>query len=97
MAKAAFDMILDASAKPSLADGDLEGASNRAYNTAFYADHAALLRSGAHINRKTTGADRGSRGTSGQAETLRVQLGKSLNRMERIRLVADYSGDRDRR
>jgi hypothetical protein len=53
MANVAFDVMLDASVKPPLANGDLEEVSSRAYDTMLRAGHAALLRSGAQVNRKT--------------------------------------------
>jgi uncharacterized protein (UPF0332 family) len=85
------------SAKLLLADGDIDGASNRAYYVMFDAAHAALLWSGAHINPAETKTHSGLIGAFGRhlVKTGRIapDFGRSLNEVERIRRLADYTGD----
>lgn len=86
-----------ASAKLLLANHDLEGACNRAYYAMFDAAHAALLRSGTHINFSDTKTHRGLIAAFGKhlvkPGLLPANLGKSLNQVERVRLLADYTGE----
>lgn len=86
-----------ASAKLLLADHDLEGACNRAYYAMFDAAHAALLRSGTHIHSTETKTHRGLIAAFGKhlvkPGLLPADLGKSLNQVERVRLLADYTGE----
>lgn len=86
-----------ASAQLLLADGDTEGACNRAYYAMFDAAHAALLWSDATINPATTKTHSGLIAAFGQYLVkpgyLSSDLGKSLNQVERIRLLADYTGE----
>lgn len=86
-----------ASAKLLLADGDREGACNRAYYAMFDAAHAALLDADASLNPATTKTHRGLIAAFGEqlVKTGRVttELGRSLNQVERVRLLADYTGE----
>lgn len=86
-----------ASAKLLMADGDLEGACNRAYYAMFDAAHAALLRLGKQINPAEIKTHRGLIAAFGKylvkPGLLAVELGRSLNQVERIRLLADYTGE----
>lgn len=86
-----------ASAKVLLNAGDTEGACNRAYYAMFDAAHAALLRSGAHVNPGQTKTHRGLIGAFGkhlvQTGLVAPEMGRSINAVEDIRTLADYSGD----
>lgn len=86
-----------ASARLLLADGDLEGACNRAYYAMFDAAHAALLASGADSNPGETRTHRGLIAAFGKhlvhSGRIPAELGKSLNQVERVRLLADYTGE----
>lgn len=86
-----------ASAKLLLANSDLDGACNRAYYAMFDAAHAALLRSGAHINPAETRTHRGLIAAFGEhlikPGHLSADIGKSFNQVERVRLLADYTGE----
>lgn len=86
-----------ASAKLLLKDGDTEGTCNRAYYAMFDAAHAALIWSGSKVNPAKTKTHSGLIAAFGEQlvkkELLPVQLGKALNQVERIRLLADYTGD----
>lgn len=78
-------------------DGDIEGACNRAYYAMFDAAHAALLLHQPGMNPAETRTHSGLIGAFGKhlVKTGRVQaaLGRMLNQVERIRLLADYTGD----
>ena len=84
-----------ASAKLLLTHGDTEGACNRAYYAMFDAAHAALMRSGAHINAAETKTHSGLIGAFGKylvkTGLVPPELGRSLNMVEDVRLLADYS------
>lgn len=84
-----------ASAKLLLVHGDTEGACNRAYYAMFDAAHAALMRSGAHINAAETKTHSGLIGAFGKylvkTGLVPSDLGRSLNMVEDVRLLADYS------
>lgn len=86
-----------ASAQLLLADRDTEGACNRAYYAMFDAAHAALLWSDATINPATTKTHSGLIAAFGQYLVkpghLSSDLGKSLNQVEHIRRLADYTGE----
>lgn len=86
-----------ASAKLLMADGDLEGACNRAYYAMFDAAHAALLRLEQQINPAEIKTHRGLIAAFGKylvkPGLLAVELGRSLNQVEQIRLLADYTGE----
>lgn len=86
-----------ASARLLFDDGDLEGACNRAYYAMFNAAHAALIWSDAMTDPAAVKTHNGLMTAFGQylirPGHLSVELGKSLNRVERIRLLADYTGE----
>lgn len=86
-----------ASPKLLLDDGDTDGACNRAYYAMFDAAHAALLWSGATADPATIKTHSGLIAAFGQYLVkpghLPAALGKSLNQVERIRLLADYTGE----
>lgn len=76
---------------------DVDGAANRAYYAMFDAARAALRMSGAPVREEVTRTHSGLIGAFGEyfVKTGRVskELGRSLNRAEEIRLIADYKGD----
>lgn len=80
-----------------LADGDFEGACNRAYYAMFDAAHALLLQSGAHVNPAETKTHSGLIGAFGKhlvkPGIVSANFGRSLNQVEHIRLLADYTGE----
>lgn len=86
-----------ASAKLLLADGDVEGSCNRAYYAMFDGAHAALLSSGAHINLAQTKTHSGLISAFGlyvvKTGRMPVEFGRALNEVERMRRLADYTGD----
>ena len=85
-----------ASARILLESGDLEGACNRAYYAMFDAARSALLSTRAEVTQSV-------RTHSGLITALSLHLvksgrmpvesGKALNRIARIRIVADYTGN----
>ena len=86
-----------AGARALVTAGDVEGACNRAYYAMFDAAHAALLSfgvSGPDANPKT---HRGLIGTFGKRLVLGghlpAELGVALNKVERLRTLADYTGE----
>jgi uncharacterized protein (UPF0332 family) len=85
------------SAKVLLADGDPNGACNRAYYAMFDAAHAALLRVNADLNPATIKTHRGLIAAFGErlvkAGRTTLDLGRSLNQVEQVRLLADYTGE----
>lgn len=76
---------------------DVDGAANRAYYAMFDAAHAALLMSGAPAREEVARTHSGLIGAFGEhlVKTGRVStdMGRTLNRAEEIRLIADYKGD----
>lgn len=86
------------SARLLLEAGDVDGACNRAYYAMFDAARAALLASGAPVEAEVARTHSGliSAFSLHLVKTGRValHLGKALNRVEEIRLAADYRGDR---
>lgn len=86
-----------ASAKLLMADGDFEGACNRAYYAMFDAAHAALLRLEKSINPAEIKTHRGLIAAFGKhlvkPGLLAAELGRSLNQVEQARLLADYTGE----
>jgi uncharacterized protein (UPF0332 family) len=86
-----------ASSKLLFADGDLDGACNRCYYAMFDAAHAALIRSGCHVDGSEIKTHRGLIAAFGKhlvkPGVATADLGKSLNQVERIRLLADYTGE----
>ena len=85
------------SARLLLADGDTEGACNRAYYAMFDAAHAALIAVAPDFNPASTKTHRGLIAAFGQylvvPERLSADLGRALNQVERVRLLADYTGE----
>ena len=86
-----------ASARVLLDAGDADGACNRAYYAMFDAARAALLVSGASVEPEIARTHSGliSAFSLHLVKTGRVpvELGKALNKVEDLRLVADYKGD----
>ena len=83
-----------ASAKLLLDAGDADGACNRAYYAMFDAARAALLASGAPVPAEIAKTHSGliSAFSLHLVKTGRVpvEFGKSLNKAEELRLIADY-------
>ncbi len=86
-----------ASAKLLLGAGDVDGACNRAYYAMFDAARAALLASGAPVESEIARTHSGliSAFSLHLVKTghVAVEFGRALNRVEEIRLIADYKGD----
>ena len=86
-----------ASARLLAQDGDHDGACNRAYYAMFDAAHAALVSVGDQSDPRTTKTHRGLIAAFGQAliqsGQFPAEFGRSLNRVERVRLLADYTGE----
>lgn len=82
-----------ASARLLLEDGDIDGACNRAYYAMFDASHAALMWAGTRINPSDIKTHRGLIAAFGnylvKPGLVAAELGKSLNQVERVRLLAD--------
>ncbi|NEX18189.1 MAG: DNA-binding protein [Halochromatium sp.] len=80
-----------------LADGDIEGACNRAYYAMFDAAQGALILSGATADPAAIRTHSGLIGAFGKhlVKTGRIpaDLGRTLNQVERMRLLADYTGE----
>lgn len=85
------------SASILLAEGETEGACNRAYYAMFNAAHAALLWSGAHVNPGETKKHNSLIAAFGKhlvlTGLLPSDLGKALNKAENVRILADYTGE----
>lgn len=94
MRKAAQALV---SARQLLAGGDADGACNRAYYAMFDAAHAALRSANIVETASATKTHRGLIAAFGQHLVLggyvASELGGSLNKVERLRLLADYTGD----
>ncbi|MFZ5593776.1 MAG: HEPN domain-containing protein [Pseudomonadota bacterium] len=86
-----------ASAKLLLDAGDVDGGCNRAYYAMFDAAHAALLWASVHVNPAETKTHHGLIAAFGKhlvkTGLLAADLGKALNQVERVRLLADYTGE----
>ena len=86
-----------ASAKLLLDTGDTDGACNRAYYAMFDAARAALLSPEAPVVAEVAKTHSGliSAFSLQLVKTGRVpvELGKALNKVEDLRLIADYKGD----
>ena len=84
------------SARILLAAGEHEGACNRAYYAMFNAAHADLLWSGAHVNPGETKKHNSLIAAFGKhlvlTGLLPSDLGKALNKAEKVRILADYKG-----
>lgn len=85
------------SARQLLAAGDADGACNRAYYAMFDAAQAALLAANVEAAANATKTHRGLISAFGQHLVLgghvAAELGSSFNKVERLRLLADYTGD----
>ena len=86
-----------ASARTLLEDGDNDGACNRAYYAMFDAARAALLASRAAVPPEVAKTHSGLI-TAFSLHLVKtglfpVALGKSFNKAEDLRLIADYKGD----
>lgn len=77
--------------------GDTEGACNRAYYAMFDAAHAALISVGAELPDTPIKTHNGLIGAFGQHlvrdEHLPAEFGESFNKVQRLRQLADYTGD----
>lgn len=78
-----------------LANDDVEGACSRAYYAMFDAAHAALLFSGvAAPQSKTHSQLIGAFGLHlVKSHRIASELGSAINKVERLRRLADYTGD----
>ncbi len=83
-----------ASARLLLDAGDVDGACNRAYYAMFSAAQAALAHVGAATDSIKTHSGLISAFSLHLVRTgqFSAELGRALNRVEEIRLVADYTG-----
>jgi uncharacterized protein (UPF0332 family) len=85
------------SAKLLLDANDFDGAANRAYYAMFDAARAALMWAGAPSGAQSAKTHSGLISAFSQhlvkPGRLPASLGRSLNRVAEIRLVADYTGD----
>ena len=85
------------SARQLLDAGDVDGACNRAYYAMYDAAHAALRAVNVDDSASTTKTHRGLIAAFGQylvlAGHVPVEMGSALNQVERLRLLADYTGD----
>lgn len=85
------------SAQMLFADGDFDGACNRAYYAMFDAARAALIAAGAPMSPETARTHRGLIAAFSlclvKNGPIPVELGKALNRVADLRLLADYSGE----
>jgi uncharacterized protein (UPF0332 family) len=85
------------SAELLLSSGDLDGACNRAYYAMFDAARASLLQTGVIADLSTIKTHNGlvTAFSLHLVKTGKVSadLGKALNKVEDLRLVADYRGD----
>lgn len=86
-----------ASADLLLQAGDTDGACNRAYYAMFDAARAALLMTGVVSDLTALKTHSGLITTFGlylvKPGKVSVELGKALNKVEDLRLIADYRGD----
>jgi uncharacterized protein (UPF0332 family) len=80
-----------------LDSGDTEGACNRAYYAMYYAAQAALLAAGIAEPENGYKSHQGLIGAFGKHLVLGGQidqsLGRSINKVQRLRQLADYVGD----
>lgn len=85
------------SAKVLLDTGDLEGACDRAYYAMFNAARSALMASGAPVQPDIGKTHSGLISAFSlhlvKTERVPVEYGRIFNRMEELRLIADYKGD----
>ena len=85
------------SAHTLLRDGDADGACNRAYYAMFDAARAALLASNAPVPPEIAKTHSGLIAAFSlhlvKPGLIPIELGRSFNKAEDLRLVADYRGD----
>lgn len=85
------------SAHTLLSDGDNDGACNRAYYAMFDAARAALLACKAPVPPEVAKTHSGLISAFSlhlvKPGTFPVELGRSFNKAEDLRLIADYKGD----
>lgn len=85
------------SAQVLLDSGDADGACNRAYYAMFDAARAALIASGAPVEAEVARTHSGLISAFSlhlvKSKRVAVDLGKALNKVEDLRLIADYKGD----
>jgi uncharacterized protein (UPF0332 family) len=85
------------SAKVLLEVGDTDGACSRAYYAMFDAARAALLVSQAPVHAEIARTHSGLITAFSlhlvKTNLVSVDLGRSLNRVHQVRLIADYKGD----
>ncbi|EGV19288.1 HEPN domain-containing protein [Thiocapsa marina] len=85
------------SARLLLADGDTDGACNRAYYAMFDTATVALIATQPDIRPEMIRTHRGLIASFGQhlvtTGQVDIELGRILNQVERIRLLADYTGE----
>lgn len=85
------------SAKVLLETGDCDGACNRAYYAMFDAARAALLAAEAPVEAEVARTHSGLITAFSlhlvKTGLVPVELGKSINKVEDLRLIADYRGD----
>ena len=87
-----------ASVKVLLDAGDADGACNRAYYAMYDAARAALLAAGAPVVEAEITRAHGGLISAFSLHPVKpgrvpLELGRALNRVEEIRLIADYKGD----
>jgi uncharacterized protein (UPF0332 family) len=86
-----------ASAKLLLDSGDVDGACNRAYYAMFDAARAALLSIDAPVPAEVARTHSGLIAAFSlhlvKSGLIAVEHGRSLNKVEDLRLIADYKGD----
>lgn len=85
------------SARLLLGDGDTDGAVNRAYYAMFDAARAALASVAPGLPPGSIKTHRGLIAAFGEyvvkTHRMEAELGRTLNQVERIRLLADYTGE----
>jgi len=86
-----------AAAKLLLANDDAEGACNRAYYAMFDAAHAGLIAAGAVASEAGPKKHSGLIGAVGlhlvKTNRINAEAGSAINKVERLRRLADYTGD----
>jgi uncharacterized protein (UPF0332 family) len=80
-----------------LAEGDLDGACNRAYYAMFDAARAVMMAADPGFDPANTKTHGGFIASFGQAMVrtgrVSVEMGRLLNRAHEVRLIADYRGE----
>jgi uncharacterized protein (UPF0332 family) len=85
------------SAQTLLDNGDMEGACDRAYYAMFNAARAALLKSNAQVPEEVARTHSGLISAFSlhlvKTNKIPVEYGRALNKVEDLRMIADYKGD----